>query len=174
MAGKKNQKQKNALSDWSGCFLGSGPSICPCKHKAHMWLRPQLGRQQRELTKLIRGGWHVKVSCGSAVGSITYVSFVAAEVAPLFVNWWRFALPSLWVEALTCGGPNRERKLPLCLRSACCSSCPSPSLNRPKPSPCRRYTVRRATPVKRVSTPASPGTSEQPAHLLLSSLGPAA
>lgn len=76
---------------------------------------PQLGRQQRELTKLIRGGWHVKVSCSSGVSSITYVFFVVAEVGPLFVNWWRFAPPSLWVEALTCGGPDSQRKRFLCL-----------------------------------------------------------
>lgn len=91
------------------------------------WERPQLGRQQRELTKLIRRGWHVKVSCGLGVSSITYVSFVAGEVAPLFVNWWRFAPPSLWVEALTCGGPDSEERLFLCLPDACCSSCPTPS-----------------------------------------------
>lgn len=95
------------------------------------WMRPQLGRQQRELTKLIRRGWHVKVSCGSGVDSITYVSFVVGEVAPLFVNWWRFALPSLWVEALTCGGPDRERRLFsfffFVSPDACSSSCPTPS-----------------------------------------------
>lgn len=116
---------------------------------------PQLGRQQRELTKLIRGGWHVKVSCSSGVSSITYVFFVVGEVGPLFVNWWRFAPPSLWVEALTCGGPDSQRKrflrLPQC-RLLQLSHSPL------KPSTSSRCTARWATPVKRQ-------VPSQPRHL---------
>lgn len=91
------------------------------------------------------------MSCGSGVSSITYVSFVAGEVAPLFVNWWRFAPPSLWVEALTCGGPDSERRLFLCLPNACCSSCPTPP--KPKPSQSCGCSVRWATPVKERAPP---------------------
>lgn len=126
------------------------------------WKRPQLGRQQRELTKLIRRGWHVKVSCGSGVGSITYVSFVVGEVAPLFVNWWRFALPSLWVEALTCGGPDSERRLLSLFFFFLSLPTPAPPavplLPKPTPSQNSGRTTRWATPVKEWTPP-------QPRHL---------
>lgn len=93
------------------------------------------------------------MSYGSGASSITYVYFVAGEVALLFMNWWRFARRSLWGETLTCRGLDSKKRFSLCLSNTCTSSCPTPCPSLPSPSQSREGPERWATPVKEGAHP---------------------